>query len=222
MTKLGYAIVFVSNMDRSVAFYRDVLGLPVKFASQEWTELATEGTILALHPAAVPNPDVSPPAQPPAGRCQLAFLTADLDLFHTQRLAQGVPCLQPPKVEHGTKLAVYADPDGLPFSIGESPKQSVSVPPSSAPPPAPEPEETPTASVPPPPAPPPPSIPKPERPPRSRVAARSSPKKPRSVVKVRSARKTKAIPKKKAKKTTKTKPRSQAKRKAPARRRTRR
>src|ERR1700732_1206903 len=110
MTKLGYAMVFVSNMDRSVAFYRDVLGIPVKFASPEWTEFATEGTILALHPAAIPNPDVSPPAQTPAGRCQLGFMTEDLDLFHTQRLAQGVPCLQPPKSEHGTKLAVYADP----------------------------------------------------------------------------------------------------------------
>jgi lactoylglutathione lyase len=217
MTKLGYAIVFVSNMDRSVAFYRDVLGLPVRFASQEWTELATEGTILALHPAAVPNPDVSPPAQTPAGRCQLAFMTEDLDLFHTQRLAQGVPCLQPPKVEHGTKLAVYADPDGLPFSIGESPQQSVSAPPS-----APKVEETPTTSVPTPPAPPPPSAPKPERPPRSRLVARSSPKKPRAVAKAKSARKTKAIPKKKAKKTIETKPRSKAKRKAPARRKSRR
>ena len=217
MTKLGYAIVFVSNMDRSVAFYRDVLGLPVRFASQEWTELATEGTILALHPAVIPNPDVSPPAQTPAGRCQLAFMTADLDLFHTQRLAQGVPCLQPPKVEHGTKLAVYADPDGLPFSIGETPQQSVSAPPS-----APEVQETPTTSVPPPPEPPPPSPPKPERPPRSRLAARSSPKKPRAVVKVRSARKTKAVPKKKAKKTTKTKPRSKAKGKTAARSKRRR
>jgi lactoylglutathione lyase len=211
MTKLGYAIVFVSNMDRSVAFYRDVLGLPVKFASPEWTEFATEGTILALHPAAIPNPDVSPPAQTPAGRCQLGFMTEDLDLFHMQRLAQGVPCLQPPKVEHGTKLAVYADPDGLPFSIGQSPQQSVSAPPS-----APKLEETPTTSVPPPP---PPSAPKPERAPRSRLVARSSPKKPRAAGKAKSVRKATTMPKKKAKRITKAKPkpRSKAKGKTTAR-----
>ncbi len=217
MTKLGYAIVFVSNMDRSVTFYRDVLRLPVKFASPEWTEFATEGATLALHPAAVPNPDASPPAQTPAGRCQLGFWTDDIDLFHTQRLAQGVPCLQPPKVEHGTKLAVYADPDGLPFSIGQSPQQSVSAPPS-----APKLEETPTTSVPPPPTPPPPSAPKPERPPRSRPVARSSPKRPRAAAKAKSVRKTKAIPKKKAKRMSKTKPRSKPKGKTTARSKRRR
>jgi lactoylglutathione lyase len=215
--KLGYAIVFVSNMDRSVAFYRDVLGIPVKFASPEWTEFATEGTILALHPAAIPNPDVSPPAQTPAGRCQLGFMTEDLDLFHTQRLAQGVPCLQPPKSEHGTKLAVYADPDGLPFTIGQSPQPSVSAPPS-----APKQEETPTISVPPPPAPSPPSAPKPARAPRSRLVARSSPKKPRAAGKAKSARKATPIPKKKAKRISKAKPKPRSKAKAKTTARTKR
>jgi len=32
-TKLGYIIKFVAEMDRAVGFYRDVLGLPLKFQS---------------------------------------------------------------------------------------------------------------------------------------------------------------------------------------------
>ncbi|MCI0743088.1 MAG: VOC family protein [Gemmataceae bacterium] len=47
--RVNYAIVFVSDMKRSVAFYRDVLGLPLRFESPGWTELATEGATLALH-----------------------------------------------------------------------------------------------------------------------------------------------------------------------------
>ncbi len=41
--RLNYAIVFVSDMKRSVGFYRDVLGLPLKFESPGWTEFAIEG-----------------------------------------------------------------------------------------------------------------------------------------------------------------------------------
>ena len=39
----SYAIVFVSDMEKSVAFYRDVLELTLKFQSPEWSEFATEG-----------------------------------------------------------------------------------------------------------------------------------------------------------------------------------
>jgi len=47
--RLNYAIVFVSDMKRAVSFYRDVLGLPLRFDSPGWTEFATEGATLALH-----------------------------------------------------------------------------------------------------------------------------------------------------------------------------
>ena len=47
--RVNYAIVFVSDMSRSVAFYRDAVGLPLMFESPGWTEFATEGATLALH-----------------------------------------------------------------------------------------------------------------------------------------------------------------------------
>ena len=47
--RVNYAIIFVSDMKRAVSFYRDGLGLPLRFESSEWTEFATEGTTLALH-----------------------------------------------------------------------------------------------------------------------------------------------------------------------------
>jgi catechol 2,3-dioxygenase-like lactoylglutathione lyase family enzyme len=35
MVKFSHAIIFVSDMARSIAFYRDVLGLPLRFESPE-------------------------------------------------------------------------------------------------------------------------------------------------------------------------------------------
>ncbi|MCH8034538.1 MAG: VOC family protein [Bacteroidetes bacterium] len=47
--RASYVIVFVSNMKRSVSFYRDELGLPLKFETPQWSEFATDGATMALH-----------------------------------------------------------------------------------------------------------------------------------------------------------------------------
>jgi len=39
--QLDYTMIVVSDMQRSVEFYRDKLGIPLKFQSPDWTEFAT-------------------------------------------------------------------------------------------------------------------------------------------------------------------------------------
>ena len=53
--KLNYVIEFVADMDRAVKFYRDTVGLPLKFQSPGWSEFATGETTLGLHPASEKN-----------------------------------------------------------------------------------------------------------------------------------------------------------------------
>jgi lactoylglutathione lyase len=121
MKKLDYVIAFVGDMNRSVAFYRDVLGFTLRFEHDKWTEFDTGGTTLALHPAAEPP---APTGYSSAGRAQLGLVVDDLDAFHRTMQTKDVRCIQPPKVEDfGGRLAVYADPDGLPFSVAERPKK---------------------------------------------------------------------------------------------------
>jgi catechol 2,3-dioxygenase-like lactoylglutathione lyase family enzyme len=64
--RINYAIVFVTDMKRSTAFYRDVI-----------------------------------------------------DEFHQRMLQNKVPCIQEPKETFGTRIAQYADPDGLAISVSE-------------------------------------------------------------------------------------------------------
>lgn len=125
MKKLDYAIVFVSEMKRSVEFYRDTLGLPLKFESPGWSEFSTGGTTLALHPADAINPTAGGEGIAPAGSCHPGFEVSDLDAFHKKMSSKGVKCIQAPKVmlDFGGKLAIYADPDGLPLSIYEPAKE---------------------------------------------------------------------------------------------------
>ena len=117
MTTLKYVTLFVSDMDRSVAFYRDVLGWPLKCQSPERTEFATGGTTLALRYASRSSGAAAVQGEI-AGRCQLGFWVEDVEAFHQDMVARGTPCIQPPtEYASGAKLAVYADPDGLPFSV---------------------------------------------------------------------------------------------------------
>jgi catechol 2,3-dioxygenase-like lactoylglutathione lyase family enzyme len=41
--RVDYAIVFVTDRKRSVACYRDALGLPLRFETTHWTEFDTQG-----------------------------------------------------------------------------------------------------------------------------------------------------------------------------------
>jgi lactoylglutathione lyase len=50
-SRIGAVILLVSNMKRSIRFYRDILGMDLKQESKDWTEFSTRGTVLALHPA---------------------------------------------------------------------------------------------------------------------------------------------------------------------------
>jgi lactoylglutathione lyase len=116
--RVSYAIVFVSDMKRSVAFYRDVIGLPLKFDSPHWTEFATDGATLALHASEeAAATDESPNS--PAGRCRPGLSVPGLDAFHKRIVEAKVPCVQEPKEVFGARIAQYLDPDGLVISVSE-------------------------------------------------------------------------------------------------------
>ena len=117
--RLHYAIVFVSNMERSVAFYRDVLGLSLRFESPGWSEFATEGATLALHRSEGSNPYTGDSQMEPAGRCRPGLRVPNLDEFHTRMVEKNVPCVQEPKEVFGARIAQYVDPDGLVISVSE-------------------------------------------------------------------------------------------------------
>lgn len=108
---LTYAIKFVADMDKAVAFHRDALGLPLAFQSPFWSEFATGETRLALHPASDANP---------AGSVQLGFSTDDLAALYAARTEKGLDFTAPPEREHGTLLARFRDSEGAECSLGEA------------------------------------------------------------------------------------------------------
>jgi len=106
--RLAYAIHFVADMDRAVAFYRETIGLPLKFSSPEWSEFATGPTTLALHPASKENP---------AGTTHLGLHADDITGTHDALASNGVRFTRDPTPQHGITLAEFVDPDGARVSL---------------------------------------------------------------------------------------------------------
>src|SRR5262250_591307 len=105
-----YAIKFVADMDKAVKFHRDVLGLKVKFESPGWSEFVTGKTTLALHAASDKNP---------AGKVELGFTVADVEVFYRDLSAKGVLFSMPPKKQDfGGVLAQFVDSEGAHCSVG--------------------------------------------------------------------------------------------------------
>src|SRR5215475_1632820 len=107
--RLSYVIKFVAEMDRAVAFYRDALGLPLRFQSPEWSEFETGSTTLALHMASDEHP---------AGSVQLGLGTDDLPGFYAAREQRGIHFTAPPEDVHGVSIARFLDCEGAECSIG--------------------------------------------------------------------------------------------------------
>ena len=122
--KPDYVMITVSDMDRSIAFYRDLLGFALRFASPGWTEFETGATTLALHgggrPAAAPA--IAGTEQPLAGTCSIGFNVPDVDATHAALVERGVRFVMPPmaRQDEGIRLAVALDPDGLPIAFAQS------------------------------------------------------------------------------------------------------
>ncbi len=116
--KIRYVMIFVSDLGRSVAFYRDLLGMQVTEQTRISAELDAGGFTLALHRAHV-DTEVHHHAPMLAGSCRIGFLIIDLDGTHRRLAEAGVPCLSPPETQFDLRVALYEDPDGINLTLAE-------------------------------------------------------------------------------------------------------
>jgi len=109
-TQLRYVIKFVADMGKAVKFYRDVLGLELKFEPPGWSGFVTGKSTLALQAASEKNR---------AGEVELGFTVGDVEAFYRDMSAKGVLFTMPPKKQDfGGVLAQFIDSEGAHCSVG--------------------------------------------------------------------------------------------------------
>lgn len=97
-------MLMAQDMDRAVAFYRDVVGLTERFSSDDWSELAFGDAIIALHGGGVG-------AVNPTG---LSIQVEDVDQACVAIAAAGAKILTQPVERPGEpiKLGEFQDLEG--------------------------------------------------------------------------------------------------------------
>lgn len=117
----------VSDLDRSVRFYRDGLGWPLSSASQDDVAFfRSGGTVLALwsRQALADDAGIAPEGSG-FGGVSLAHNVrerTEVDVVLAEALAAGATLLRPAaEVFWGGYTAYFADPDGYPWEVAWNP-----------------------------------------------------------------------------------------------------
>jgi len=106
--KLSYVIKYVADMDKAVTFFRDRLGLELRFQSPDWTEFVTGETTLALHGASDSHP---------AGSASFGFGVDDIDNSYSKAKSDGVEFTAEPTETFGIRIARFKDSEGAECSL---------------------------------------------------------------------------------------------------------
>ena len=102
----------VTEMARSVAFYRDGLGFPVQFGNDEITFLDGGGVTVVLQA----RKTLSPPDN--GDRTEIVLPVDDIDAAYASLGERGVAFRVAPRIITGDRLAAdFRDPDGHVLSI---------------------------------------------------------------------------------------------------------
>ena len=111
-TRIGAVILLVSDIKRSIKFYRDILQMEMKEKSKDWVEFSTRGTVLALHPSRKKRFKKTK-------SMLVGFSVSDFDDVCNSLKKKKVKFYKKPKQEPFGKHAIVQDPDGHLISIAE-------------------------------------------------------------------------------------------------------
>ncbi|GAA5124184.1 VOC family protein [Haloechinothrix salitolerans] len=112
MRRIDYVIWYVESLQRSVAFYRDVLGLEVRVEGDGYVEFTMDNTKFALFERGKLTELIGRPGgNPPCG--EIGFIVDDVDAEADRLRQTGVEILTGPVDRPWRERTVHiADPDG--------------------------------------------------------------------------------------------------------------
>lgn len=119
--QLSYVGIHVRDIDRSIAFYRDLMGMRllrrslVPETGGEWAELASPGSphILELNWYPEGSQFFAGPYRSGDELDHIAFEVEDVERAYRELIAHGARSGHAPFLEGGTLLAFVQDPDGI-------------------------------------------------------------------------------------------------------------
>jgi predicted enzyme related to lactoylglutathione lyase len=113
VSRVSVVYLYVSDMTRSLRFYRDVLGIPLE-GDESWAEATLGGTRFALHATHEGIGELS------SGTVHVSLEVADADAAAARMRDAGIEVQESMRDEWGTAIEIV-DPDGYRIYLYEPP-----------------------------------------------------------------------------------------------------
>ncbi len=114
--KVGNVILAVKDIDKSIQFYHELIGLPIKNQRRSWVDLGTSGALLSLHPASLSDQHIGGSIE---NGITIGFLVGDVKSAVEELRSKGVKIHRDIVVKDAGKNAVVLDPDDYLISLFE-------------------------------------------------------------------------------------------------------
>ena len=114
--RVGNVILAVKDIDKSVKFYNEIIGLPIKQQRRAWVDLGSSGALLSLHPASLSAPHQGSSID---NGIMVGFLVGDLKSAIEELKSKGVKIYREPMERDAGLNAIILDPDEYMISLFE-------------------------------------------------------------------------------------------------------
>jgi len=114
--KLGNVILAVKDLDKSLEFYHEIIGLPIRNQRRTWIDLGTSGAIISLHPASLTAEHIGSSIE---NGITLGFLVGDIKSAIDELKSKGIKIYREVVERDAGKNAIVLDPDDYLVSLFE-------------------------------------------------------------------------------------------------------
>ena len=114
--RIGNVILAVKDLDTSIKFYNDILGMPIKNERRNWVDLGSTGAILSLHPASITAPHSGTSID---NGVLIGLTVGDLNSAIEELREKGVKIYREIQERDAGKNAIVLDPDDYMISLFE-------------------------------------------------------------------------------------------------------
>ena len=114
--KVGNVILAVKDLSKSVEFYHEILGMPIKRQRENWVDLGQSGALLSLHPANESSPHASTSVD---NGILIGLLVGDVASAVDELKSKDVKIHRDIQEREAGKNAIILDPDDYMISLFE-------------------------------------------------------------------------------------------------------
>jgi lactoylglutathione lyase len=114
--RLGNVILAVKDLDKSLNFYHEIIGLPIKNQRRTWVDLGTTGALISLHPASLTAEHIGSSLD---NGITIGFLVGDINSAIDELKSKGVKVYREISEREAGKNAIVLDPDDYLVSLFE-------------------------------------------------------------------------------------------------------